>query len=72
MSRLPDTTVKLFDEAFSVRDPQGGAMDDIPFKITAADGIETGRSSVDGSTMRTSTRVAEALKFELRWHDLQK
>jgi type VI secretion system secreted protein VgrG len=70
MTRLPDSTVKLFDEAFVVRDPQGALMNDMPFKVTAADGVEAGRSSVDGGTLRVSTQAAEPLKFELRWHDL--
>lgn len=71
MARLPDSTVKLFDESFSVRDPEGKLMSEVAFKITAADGVETGRSAIDGGTLRLSTEAADKLKFELRWHELQ-
>jgi type VI secretion system secreted protein VgrG len=71
LTRLPDTRVTLFDEAFQLRDPAGNALEGLPFKVTASDGAQTGESGVDGSTVRIGTQAAENLKFELRWHTLQ-
>ena len=68
--RLPDTTVKLFDEAFTLLDPLGTPLGDLPFKVTATDGIDAGSSAKDGGTTRVATKAAETVKFELRWHDL--
>jgi type VI secretion system secreted protein VgrG len=71
LTRLPDSTVKLFDEAFALRDPAGKLLSDVSFKITASDGCVVGKSLVDGQTQRLSTKAAEPLKFELRWFDLK-
>ncbi len=71
IERLPDTTVKLYDEAFALLDPLGKPLTGIPFKITASDGFQAGASSDDGQTTRVSTRAAEQLTFELRWHQLE-
>ncbi|HZE91450.1 MAG TPA: type VI secretion system Vgr family protein, partial [Rhizobacter sp.] len=71
MSRLPDTTVKLYDEAFAVKDPSGRALSDLPYKITASDGVEKSMSQQGGESVRVSTSGSESLKFELQWHKLE-
>jgi type VI secretion system secreted protein VgrG len=71
MKRLPDTTVKLYDEAFALRDPSGALLANMAFNITAPDGIESGITANDGQTQRLSTVSAEKLKFELKWHKLR-
>jgi type VI secretion system secreted protein VgrG len=69
-ARLPDTTVKLFDEAFALRDPTGVMLEGLPLKITASDGFVEHKSSAQQPTQRVFTKQAEKLKFELRWHQL--
>ena len=69
--RLPDGRVKLYDEQFTLKDPQGQSMADAAHKLTASDGSEFAASDAEGRSLRASTAVAESLKFELRWHGLQ-
>jgi type VI secretion system secreted protein VgrG len=71
LTRLPNSTLQLFDEAFALRDPLGQPLDGIPFRVTASDGAETGTTSTDGAATRVSTAASENLKFELRWFTLE-
>jgi type VI secretion system secreted protein VgrG len=72
LARMPDTTVKFYNEAFALLSPQGAPLAEVPFKVTASDGFEAGQTRQDnGQTDRTSTTAAERLKFELRWHDVK-
>jgi len=71
LNRLPDSTAKLYDEAFVVVDLAGQAMADLPYKITGSDGVEKSRSETDGKSSRIATSKSSALKFELRWHRLE-
>lgn len=70
LERLPDSTVKLYDEAFRLLDPAGAPMAGLPFKVTASDGFHASHSAEDGSTVRVSTEASEPLKFELRWFEI--
>ncbi|MCY7287167.1 MAG: DUF2345 domain-containing protein, partial [Cryobacterium sp.] len=71
LNKLPDSKVKLFDEAFAVKDPRGNPMSALSYKITSTDGIDRSNSESDGKTIRVSTEASDKLKFELRWHDLE-
>lgn len=68
--RLPNSQVQLFDETFALKDPTGAVLANVPFKITASDGVVTGETGDDGKTQKVATPAAEKLKFELQWHEI--
>jgi type VI secretion system secreted protein VgrG len=70
--RLPNSLVRVYDEAFTLKDPQGQPLNHIPFKVTASDGAQKGATSAEGAATRVSTTAIEELKFELRWFNLHK
>ncbi|RZL04016.1 MAG: type VI secretion system tip protein VgrG [Rubrivivax sp.] len=71
MPRLPDTQVKLYDEAFAIKDPNGHPLNHMPYKIKTSSGHAFGASGDAGQTERIATEESEALTFELRWHEVQ-
>ena len=70
IDKLPDTRTKLFDESFTIRDPNGNAMSSIAYTIKSTDGKLTSLSEIDGTTTRVSTEAADKLKFDLRWYEI--
>lgn len=68
--RLPNSQVQLFDETFALKDPTGAVLANVPFKITASDGVVQGQTDDDGKTQKVATSAAEKLKFELQWHEI--
>ncbi|MES3023905.1 MAG: type VI secretion system Vgr family protein [Pseudomonadota bacterium] len=65
--KLPDTRVKLFDEAFVVRDPNGKIMSGIDYSVESSDGTHLAYTDLDGMSERISTSTAENVKFALQW-----
>ncbi|WP_227817571.1 DUF2345 domain-containing protein, partial [Nitrogeniibacter aestuarii] len=70
ISRLPNGQVQLFDEAFVIKDPAGNPIRNLPYKISASDGVIYGKTSDNGESQRVGTDASESLKFEIQWHEL--
>jgi type VI secretion system secreted protein VgrG len=71
LRRLPDTTVKQYDEAFVIRDPNGEPMAAVPYTIEGPDGVHHGDSDPDGASDRIFTTASDTLKFGLKWFRLE-
>ncbi|MES2756706.1 MAG: type VI secretion system Vgr family protein [Pseudomonadota bacterium] len=72
LRRLPDTTVKQYDELFLIRDPTGAPMSLIPYTIEGPDGKHTARSGTDGHTDRIGTTNSADLTFAIRWFEIKR
>ncbi len=71
LRRLPDTTVKQFDEAFVLRDPTGNPMTSVPYSIDGPDGVHAAMTGTDGASDRVSTAAAANLKFAIQWFQIE-
>jgi type VI secretion system secreted protein VgrG len=67
LGKLPDTRVKLFDEAFILKDPETGApVANHPYRIKRKDGsYEEGMTDELGQTHIISSKAPESLTIEL-------
>lgn len=72
LRRLPDTTLKQYDEAFVLRDPNGNPMSAVPYTIEGPDGKHVATSGPDGATDRISTTTSAKLHFAIRWFELKR
>ena len=64
---LPDTKYKLYDEAFVVKDPNGVALSDIPYRIKSSAGDVLSSTAKDGFSERVSTEASESVEFAMEW-----
>ncbi|MET0856081.1 MAG: type VI secretion system Vgr family protein [Telluria sp.] len=71
LRRLPDTTLKQYDEAFVIRDPNGNPMPSVPYLIEGPDGKHVANSDADGATDRISTADSANLKFAIIWFQIE-
>jgi type VI secretion system secreted protein VgrG len=71
LRRLPDTTVKQYDEAFVIRDPSGNPMSSVPYIIEGPDGKHVAASGTDGATDRIATASSANLKFAIEWFKIE-
>ncbi len=67
---LPDTTFKLYDEAFAILDPNGNPMDALPYSIESAGGKHFAETDTEGNSLRTGTDASESVTFALQWHEV--
>ncbi len=68
---LPDTTFKLYDEAFVLLDPDGNPLDTVAYSIEGANGKHGADTETEGNTHRTGTDASEAVTFIPQWYEVQ-
>ena len=66
LGKLPDTRVKLFDEGFVVKDPDGRPVAGMPYRIKLPDGtFEEGTTSKNGKTHIVLGADPEQLELQI-------
>ena len=70
LNKLPDTRVKLFDEAFVLHDPNGVPLSSMPYRVDSQAGKEVAMTEAAGVTSRVGTEASEDVKFALLWHSV--
>lgn len=70
LSRLPETRVKEYDEAFALLDPDDIPMSSVPYSIDGPDGKHFAATDAAGATDRISTTTSEKIKFAMRWFEV--
>ena len=68
LARLPNSQVKLYDEQFQLKTPNGKPLTGVPYKVEGASDHDVAHTPKDGKTQRLGGDSSEALKFALRWY----
>jgi type VI secretion system secreted protein VgrG len=70
LSKLPDTTFKIHDEAFVMLDPNGDPLDAMPYSIESAGGKHFAETDAEGNSHRTGTDASEPITFAMQLHEV--
>ena len=68
LAKLPDSRVKLYDEQFQLKGPNGKSLTGVPYKVEGASDHDIAHTPEDGKTQRLGGDSSEELKFALRWY----
>ena len=69
--KLPDTRIKIFDEAFVLKDPSGAPIPYIDYIVENRDGKHMAKTAAEGHSDRISTVAIDKLNFSIKWFTIE-